>query len=323
MPKQNKVITSPRDRYSVLELIKQRFQQVYHRPAPTNPSTPVYTGGGTTNPGGGSTGGSTTDPGTGGGTTTPPAGNKYVASQPSVLGAAFGAPTNIVFNETVAAGGVVPWINSKYPGVNAVAYPYAAPPSNNWKDTSGNGKYDPNTMSMHDGVLDMHGYYDASIGKARVANLAPFGWDDDQLYGAFEIEYFTTVEHALKFIFMIWLNNWRWEVDAGEANLGDPWQLFVHTAGSAPMSGANGQLSASSMVPTTEKLVCRMEWLPGSLKVYLQGLLVFSTTNTSYISSLAGHLLLQFETTLDAGVVPTASTDGHVYILRVTRWLKA
>ena len=54
-----------------------------------------------------------------------------------------------------------------------------------------------------------------------------------------------------------------------------------------------------------------VEWMPGSIKFYLDGNLI--GTSTKYVPSHPMHWVLQTETTLD-GYVPADSVAGHVQI---------
>lgn len=208
------------------------------------------------------------------------------------------------FNTDAAEGSFL----AKY--TNFSAYPYP------WKDTSGNGTYQPNIISVSNGNMVMN-LRTNSAGEHLVAAPEPKtnNGKTDQLYGRYSVRFKADSLPNYKTAWLLWPQSDVWsdgEIDFPEGNLDGKIEAFSHYVGnpSAQDAFSTGVTFSSWHVATTE-------WSPGKVSFYMDDKLIGTTTKN--VPNKPMHWVLQTETGLD-GRAPANSTTGNVYVDWAAAW---
>lgn len=211
------------------------------------------------------------------------------------------------FMKDVAEGSFL----KSYPNFDAYSYPT--------KDTSHNGTYQPDILSVSNGNLVIHLHTD-SAGDHLVAAPLPKvnNGRTDQLYGRYSVRFKADPVAGYKAAWLLWpqSNNWSdGEIDFPEGNLTGDIAAFSHYTGT-PTS----QTAFSTGMTFSQWHVATTEWTPGKVSFYLDGKRI--GTATKNIPSKPMHWVLQTETQLSGGA-PSSSASGRVYVDWVAAWAYA
>jgi hypothetical protein len=180
-----------------------------------------------------------------------------------------------------------------------------------WHDTSGNGTYNcTKVCSVHDGMLDM--FIHSENGTHYVAvpypKLSPWG----MTYGRYAVRFTADPLPRYKTAWLLWPDSNTWprdgEIDFPEGNLDSNICAFMHHQGAT--SGGD-QDAFCSQTRYTGWHTAVTEWTPSSVKFYLDGALL--GTSTSRIPNTPMHWVLQTETQVSS-TAPDNATQGHVYV---------
>lgn len=197
-------------------------------------------------------------------------------------------------------------------------FPYAG-----WRDTSGNGVYDPTrVLSVSDGALDM--WVHTAAGSPRVAAVVPHradGWG--QTYGRFAFRFQTDTLSGYKFVGVLWPDSDNWgegEVDFPEVNdLVSTEKIYanLYQRGntSTRIPGADSRFTAPVPANASGWHTATIEWTPGCVTYWLDG--VRLGTHDEGVPSTKLHLVLQVETVV-SGRVPDPALAGHIRVDWVT-----
>ena len=211
------------------------------------------------------------------------------------------------FTKDVAEGSFL----KHYSNFDAYSYPT--------KDTSRNGTYQPNILSVSNGNLVMN-LHTNSAGNHLVAAPLPKvnHGRTDQLYGRYSVRFKADPVAGYKTAWLLWpqSNNWRdGEIDFPEGNLTSSIAAFSHYTGT-PTS----QTAFSTGMNFSQWHVATTEWRPGRVSFYMDDKLI--GTATKNIPSKPMHWVLQTETQLSGGA-PSSRASGHVYVDWVAAWAYA
>ena len=182
-----------------------------------------------------------------------------------------------------------------------------------WRDTSGNGVYDPaRTLSVSNSLLDIHLHTEG--GTHLVA--APTPRLPAMTYGRYSVRFRADAVPGYKTAWLLWPDDNVWprggEVDFPEGNLDDHIAAFAHFA-----NPAGGQDAFPTSTTFTGWHTATVEWTPGSLVFILDGAVI--GRSTTQVPSAPMHWVLQTETQLSGGAPPD-SAAGHVQIDWVTAY---
>ena len=211
------------------------------------------------------------------------------------------------FNQAVAAGRFPSDVSSRWS-----AYPYG------WKDTSGNGTYDPSIVSVHDGMLDAH--IRTTNGVRRVAAFTPkfANGSVNQLYGRYAVRFRADSMRGYKGAWLLWpqseVHPRDGEIDFPEGDFDSTISAFMHRQDG---TWGGDQDAFDTTARWTDWHTAVTEWTPTAVRFYLDGVLI--GTSTSRIPNTPMRWVIQNETTLD-GIVPADSVSGHVLIDWVKVW---
>ncbi|MBI1375893.1 MAG: family 16 glycosylhydrolase [Frankiales bacterium] len=182
-----------------------------------------------------------------------------------------------------------------------------------WRDTSGNGVYDPaRTLSVRGGALDIHLH--TENGTHYVA--APTPRLPAMTYGRYSVRFRADAVPGYKTAWLLWPDDDRWplhgEVDFPEGDLDARISAFAHFA------DANGGQDAFPTTATySDWHVATVEWTPGRLVFVLDGAVI--GVSTTEVPSTPMHWVLQTETRLSGGP-PSGTAAGHVQVDWVTAY---
>jgi hypothetical protein len=184
------------------------------------------------------------------------------------------------------------------------------------QDTSGQGTYSPDrVVSISGGLMDLYlhtegGVHLVAAPQPKITPADPYG----QLYGRYSIRFRATNNMpCYKTAWLLWPDDGVWpghgEIDFPEADVdgADTISAFVHYAGPG---GSDAQDGFNTNAKYDAWHTATTEWIPGAVKVYLDGSLIGSSNNSP---STAMHWVLQTETDT-GGCVPADSTAGHIQI---------
>ena len=255
----------------------------------------TYTPTATTSP---VTGGTTTT-GTGTTTSNSPSGQVIPADAPAGWSRAFSDD----FTTDIAAGQFPKAVSTRWATYNGFA------------DSSKNGMYNNNILSVSGGTMNMHLH--TENGKPQVSALAPLinGKWGGMAYGRYSVRF--KIDTGLTGYAAAWLlwpdsNTWsEGEMDFPEGAFAGNINGFNHCIGN-PKSNCSYALTKTPFSGAWHTTT--IEWKPGSLTYILDGTPVM-TTNTS-VPSTKMHWVLQTETAY--GKIPAATTAGNVTIDWVT-----
>jgi len=208
-------------------------------------------------------------------------------------------------------------------------YP-SIPVYHNQLDTSKNGTYRSETLSVVSGVAGADGNVLKSTlryegGMYKVSAPLPLGYGGTT-YGRYSVRMKADNLPRYKVAFMLWPKadaqnpggNWSLgeeDFPEGQLNTGSPMYGNQHALGASPGDVPypfNLGVSAADWHDYT------MEWLPGLMRYYVDDVLVQTTTRD--VPTTPHNWILQIETQLDAANPPDIATTGGVYIDWVAAW---
>ena len=208
------------------------------------------------------------------------------------------------FNTNVAEGGFLNAYGSRWD-----AYGWGA------KDTSKRGLYDPNIISVNNGMMNMR-LHTSADGVHRVAAPLP-NKGADQLYGRYEVRFRADAVNGYKMAWLLWPKSEVWprdgEIDFPEGDLDSTISAFMHRQGGT--SGSD-QDAYTTNARFTDWHTATLEWMPNRVNFFLDGALIGSSTKR--VPNTPMHMVLQTETKL-GGTVPN-NTSGNVQVDRITIW---
>ena len=184
-----------------------------------------------------------------------------------------------------------------------------------WHDTSRNGTYYPSkVLSVANGVLNMYIHTETINGVATHCVAAPWPklpTGSGQIYGRYSLRFHIDPVPGYKTAWLLWPDSNVWpaggEIDFPEGNLDKNISAFMHYA-----NPAGGQSAFSTSVPEAGAWhVATIEWGPGKVSFYLDGVVV--GTATIMVPTDSMHWVLQTETQLSGGP-PTNTAAGNVQI---------
>jgi hypothetical protein len=183
-----------------------------------------------------------------------------------------------------------------------------------WKDTSGNGTYDPAaTLSAAGGVLDV---WVRTLANGEHAVAAPMPKLPTMTYGRYSIRFRSDAVAGYKTAWLLWPDDNLWpahgEIDFPEGDLDSTISAFSHYA-----SAAGGQDAFPTSARYTSWHTATVEWTPGSVAFSLDGVRI--GTSTRSVPTTAMHWVVQTETRLSGGA-PSATAAGHVQIDWAAAW---
>jgi hypothetical protein len=202
----------------------------------------------------------------------------------------------------------------------AVASKWTAYPDG-WKDTSGNGTYEPSkVVSIENGVMNL--YLHTANGVHMVSAPEPVipgapGSEGGQLYGRYAMRFRADAVPGYKTAWLLWPDSEKWadgEIDFPEGNLTGTISAFMHHKGDPTSQDA---YPTSATYGNWHTAV--IEWTPQSVTFYLDGSVIGKSTSTADIPSTPMHWVLQTETQLSGGP-PQNSAAGNVQIDWVTAY---
>jgi beta-glucanase (GH16 family) len=210
------------------------------------------------------------------------------------------------FNTNVARGSFLSQMGDRW-----YAYPYG------WKDSSKNGTYDPSTVAVSNGILDVH--IQTTDGVRRVAAIGPrISSNNGQLYGRYEIRFRADSMRGYKAAWLLWPTSGVWprdgEIDFPEGEFDGTIYAFMHRQGAT--TGSDQDAFATS-ARWTDWHTATLEWTPSAVRFYLDGKLIGTSTNR--IPNTPMRWVIQNETTL-SGFLPSSTTQGHVQVDYVQVW---
>jgi beta-glucanase (GH16 family) len=189
-----------------------------------------------------------------------------------------------------------------------------------WPDTTHNGTYYPSkVISIQNGVLNL--YLHTENGIHMVSAPVPkipgaVGSEGGLLYGRYVIRFKSDPIPGYKTAWLLWPDSETWprdgEVDFPEGELDSTISAFMHRQDGT--SGSDQDAFGSSITYTSWH-TATLEWLPSSLRFFLDGQLI--GTSTSRIPNTPMHWVIQTETATD-GSVPSDAAAGNVQIDWVT-----
>lgn len=191
-----------------------------------------------------------------------------------------------------------------------------------WKDTSGDGTYDPaRTLSAADGAMDI--WVHSEGGRPYVAAPQPklFGpaskAGQGQTYGRYEIRYRVLSPAAgYKTAWLLWPDSGKWpddgEIDFPEGSFNGTIKAYAHHA-----SVSGGQDAFNSGVAQVSGWhTAVIEWTPGRIVFVLDGKTL--GTSTRDVPSKPMHWVIQTETGLSTA--PSATAESHVQVDYAAAW---
>ena len=179
---------------------------------------------------------------------------------------------------------------------------------NGFKDTSGNGVYNQNIISMHDGEMDLN--LQTINGVPQGAAPSPIlsaAWKG-QVYGRYTVRFRSDWMPGFGTGWLLWPDSGNWndgEIDFPEGGLGGTITAFNHCVGNA----SNNCLAVNTGVTFIDWHTATVEWSPAGVVYYLDGKVV--GTDTKNIPTSPLHWVLQTGT---SGAMPSATLNGHVLI---------
>jgi hypothetical protein len=227
---------------------------------------------------------------------------------PDTAASAVGAPWNLVFDENfntnVAEGGFLAAYR------NWGAYPCC------WRDTSQNGTYDARTLSVSNGMMNMH-LHTTSDGVCHLAAPLP-NRGSDQIYGRFEIRFRADPVPGYKTSWMLWPQSSNLlrdgEIDFPEGELNSIMHAFMHHT-NATSGGDQDWFGTSTRYADWHTTA--VEWSPGKVVFILDGRII--GTSTDRIPNAPMHWILQTETEISSSP-PDPSARGYVQVDYVKIW---
>ncbi|MBI1375933.1 MAG: family 16 glycosylhydrolase [Frankiales bacterium] len=182
-----------------------------------------------------------------------------------------------------------------------------------WKDTSGNGTYDPaRTLSASNGLMDI--WVHTVNGVHYVS--APMPKLPKMTYGRYSVRFQADSTPGYKVAWLLWPDSDSWpadgEIDFPEGDLSSTISAYAHYA-----SSSGGQDAFELSTTFSGWHTSTVEWKPGKVVFYLDGKVI--GTSTKLVPSKPMHWVLQTETRLSGGA-PSNSASGHVRVDWVTAY---
>ncbi|MGH2520706.1 MAG: glycoside hydrolase family 16 protein, partial [Chloroflexota bacterium] len=198
---------------------------------------------------------------------------------------------------------------------SAVAGKWSAYPDG-WKDTSRNGTYMPSqVLSEHNGLLDMYihtanGVHMVSAPEPKIPGAT--GAEGGLRYGRYAVRFRADAIPGYKTAWLLWPDSENWpgagEIDFPEGNLSGTMCAYMHHLYASSGGDQDAYCTGASYTGWHTAVT---EWTPGSVRFFLDGRLL--GTSTSRIPSSPMHWVLQTETNT-SGTAPGASAAGHVLV---------
>lgn len=204
----------------------------------------------------------------------------------------------------------------------AVSTKWTAYPSP-WKDTSRNGTYSPQIVSVQNSIMDIYLHTEAGVHMvAAPVPLIPGATNgNDQLYGRYAVRFRADPVPGYKTAWLLWPKSNTWprdgEIDFPEGNLDKTISAFMHrqvaTTGSDQDLFRTGERYADWHTAV-------IEWAPNRVEFFLDGVSIGKATNR--VPNTPMRWVIQTETAID-GTTPADSAAGHVYVDWVAIWAYA
>ena len=192
-----------------------------------------------------------------------------------------------------------------------------------WQDTRNVGTYMASrVLSVANGMLDFYVHTENGVHMVAAplpkvpgthtwgAQFGPGVSVQGRTYGRYSVRFRADQLHGYKAGWLLWPDSERWpddgEIDFPESNLDAPICGYPHWA-----SSDGGQDSFCTTSRYGQWHTSTTEWLPNKINMYLDGVLI--GTSTHYVPSTPMHWVLQVETSTDY-TVPSDDTAGHVQI---------
>ena len=179
---------------------------------------------------------------------------------------------------------------------------------NGFRDSSGNGMYNQNIISMHDGEMDLNLKTINGVPQGAAPSPITTGGWKGQTYGRYTIRYRSDWMPGYGSGWLLWPDSGNWndgEIDFPEGGLGGTMQAFNHCVGNA----SNNCTAVNSGVTFIDWHTATVEWSPAGVFFILDGKVIGS--DTTNIPTKPLHWVLQTGT---SGPLPAAGLDGHVLI---------
>jgi beta-glucanase (GH16 family) len=226
---------------------------------------------------------------------------------PAGAAAASSWPWRLVFDESFSTDAPEGQFLNVY-GSRWWAYP------STWHDTTGHGTYDPNRISVANGVMRMR------IGGGHVAAPVPkvgpaptYG----RLYGRYVVRFRADPVRGYKTAWLLWPDSESWpadgEVDWPEGNLDGTMSAFLHHRG-ATLGSDQEEFKTSARYSDWHTAVT--EWTPGRVRFLLDGNVIGESTTR--VPDTPMHWVLQTETSTD-GTIPDPAAQSIVQV----DWVRA
>jgi len=229
------------------------------------------------------------------------------------------APTNypnfqLIFDEQFTTNCAEGQFLSVY-GQKWRAYPQG------WFDTSKKGAYNPNIISVNNGVMNMRLH--TANGRPQVAAPEPkingaTNTDLSQLYGRYEARFRADAVDGYKTAWLLWPKSEVWprdgEIDFPEGDLNGTIHAFMHRQ-NGTSGGDQDHYGSSATYPTWHTAV--IEWKPNFCRFILDGNIL--GTSTSRVPNTRMRWVLQTETELNS-TYPASSAVANVQVDYVRVW---
>ncbi len=179
---------------------------------------------------------------------------------------------------------------------------------NGFKDSSGNGMYNQNIISMHDGEMDLNLQTINGVPQGAAPSPITTGGWQGQTYGRYSIRYRSDWMPGYGTGWLLWPDSGNWndgEIDFPEGGLGGTMQAYNHCIGNA----SNNCTAVNSGVTFIDWHTATVEWSPAGVYFILDGKVIGSDTRSIPTKPL--HWVLQTGT---HGPLPSADLNGHVLI---------
>jgi len=179
-------------------------------------------------------------------------------------------------------------------------------------------------VSQHDGYLDFYLHQDQPSGEWLAVGAQPIldgsgtAAGKYQTYGRYELLWLAPAIPGYYAVPLLWPQGEQYlrdgEIDWPEGNLTGNIHGFIHYTGA---SSGSDQKACSTGVPFSSGWHTTVtEWRPGSVRLYLDGVLVCEATERT--PTVPMRWVLQF--TVSPSGLPPAGTSGHVLIDHVRVW---
>lgn len=179
---------------------------------------------------------------------------------------------------------------------------------NGFKDSSGNGMYNQNIISMHDGEMDLNMQTINGVPQGAAPSPITTGGWKGQTYGRYTVRYRSDWLPGYGSGWLLWSDSGNWndgEIDFPEGGLAGTMQAFNHCVGHA----SDNCLAVNTGTTFINWHTATVEWSPAGVFYILDGKVVGSDTNNIPTKPL--HWVLQTGT---SGPLPAAGLNGHVLI---------